>query len=167
MSTEKIITTLNNLISEEFQRFGRTLDMIELGFGELSEKTDRRGKKYTVSNFVFHIQCPFRVIRDNSIVLSTEDLFLPFPDTEPEEVDWNKRNSTLFDSKVQNLTELIKAEKIIDIKLNSQNDLTIKTENTIIDLFVHSTVSESWRFFDSTDDSPHIVVDECGISVDC
>ena len=51
-----VIKMFNNLISEKFQCFGRTLDMIELGFGELSEKTDRRGKKYTISNFVLYTQ---------------------------------------------------------------------------------------------------------------
>ena len=166
MSTDKITKKLNCLISEEFQCFGRTLDMIELGFGELSERTDRRGKKYNISRFVFHIQCPFRVIRDNSIILSTEDLFLPFSDNQIEEVDFNKRNSTLFDSKSKSIATIMKGEKIIDIKLSSQNDLTIKTEKTTIELFVYSKHFESWRFFDTIDDSPHIVVDECGISED-
>ena len=167
MSTEKIIKMFNNLISEKFQCFGRTLDMIELGFGELSEKTDRRGKKYTISNFVFHIQCPFRVVRDNSIVLSTEDLFLPFPQKEPIEVDLNKKNTTLFDSKAKYLNKLMNGEKIVEIKTSSQNDLTIITENTTIDLFVYSIDFESWRFFNTiVDDSPHIVADERGISED-
>ena len=166
MCTEEILKKLNVLMSEEFQCFGRTLDLIELGFSELSEKKDRHGKKYKLARFVFHIQCPFRVIRDNSIVLSTEDLFLPFSPKKHEEADLNKKNSTLFDSKANCLTTLMKGEKIIDIKLNSQNDLTIRMENTIIDLFIYSTDSESWRFFDTTDDSPHIVVDERGISED-
>ncbi len=166
MCTEKIIKKLNDLISEEFQYFNRTLDLIELGFGELTERTDRHGAKYKLAHFVYHIQCPFRVIRDDSIVLSTEDLFLPFPSEQPEEADLNKRNSTLFDSKAKYLTTIMKGEKIIDIKLNSQNDLTIRTETTTIDLFVCNVDSESWRFFDTIEDSPHIVVDERGISED-
>lgn len=166
MYTERIIGKLNNLVSEKFQYFGRTLDMIEIGFGELSEETNRYGKKYEIAQFVFHVQCSFRVIRDNSIVLSTEDLFLPFDQKCHEEADLNKKDSTLFDSKAKCFTALMKEEKIIDIKISAQNDLTITTENTIIELFVYSNQFESWRFFEHSEDSPHIVVDERGINED-
>ena len=58
----------------------------------------------------------------------------------------------------------LKNESVKDIYLTSVNDLIIETTNFIIEILVCNQSSESWRFFCIADNTPHIVVDEDGLT---
>lgn len=163
MCREEILQNLKCLVSAQFQYIDRTLDLVHLGFGELFEETNRRGEKREIAAYSFHIQCPFRIIRDNNIVLGYTDLFIPNKETDFM-VYLNKRNTNVFDSKVEWLESELKNESVKDVCLTPLNDLVIETTNFTIEILVCDQTSESWRFFCIADNSPHIVVDEDGLN---
>ena len=157
-----IFNQLNFLQGLKIQNIGRTLDMVNIGFGEPVVRKKKNGEEIIIGKFALHVQCPFRIIRDNNIVLGYTDIFIPDEENSLV-VDLNKRNTNVFDSKVEWLKLELKNEVVKGVYLTSINDLVIQTTNFTIEILVCDQTSESWRFFCVTDDSPHIVVDEDGL----
>lgn len=163
MLKEKIFNQLNFLQGLKIQNIGRTLDMVNIGFGEPIVRKKKNDEEVILGEFALHVQCPFRIIHDNNIVLGYTDLFIPDEETNIL-VDLNKRNTNIFDSKVKCLELELKKETVKNIYLTPVNDLVIETANFTIEILVCDQSSESWRFFCIADNSPHIVVDEDGLN---
>ena len=150
---------LGLLLHQKLQYIERTLNLVCLGFGKLLERKDRHSVTDEIAEYSIHIQCPFRILLNNKIVLGSDDLFLSqFPDI--ESVDLNIKDSCLFDYKSKSLIQKFNNEIIIGVDMNKQNDLILYTSNLTIQLFVCNNQFESWRFFKFDDESIQIVIDE-------
>lgn len=150
------------LNGQKMQYIGRCLDLVWIGFGDLFERKSR-GRTEKVARYSLHIQCPFRVENKNNIFVGSHDLFIP-ASAEDTVVDLNKRESTMFDSKINLFNEKFNNETIANIELSGCGDLKIYLTNINITVFVDSSDdTEAWRLFRTNSEDEHLVVYGSGI----
>ena len=162
MDRNKITVNLNRIVNKKLSYFRRSLDLVCIGFGDLTLEYDRHNNKCFVGEYALHIQCPFRVIKNDEIVLNSNDIYLS-----PEQdgiANLDDQNSCLFDFNAKALE--LDNEVVTGVCLNDNNDLFVFTQNYLIQVFVISNECEAWRFFEIKSDEPHIIVDEDGLSFD-
>lgn len=159
MKNTEIQLLLGLLLHQKLQYIERTLNLVCLGFGKLLERKDRHGLTDEIAEYSIHVQCPFRILFNNKIVLGSDDLFLS-QSADIDNVDLNKKDSCLFDCKSKSLIQKFNNEIIIGVDMNKQNDLILYTDNLTIQLFVCNNQFESWRFFKFNDESIQVVIDE-------
>ncbi len=162
---EKFKNKLSVLVGKKLQCITRTCELVCFCFGELSTNKKYDEKETSVSEYVLHNQCPFRITYKNRILLGSSDLFIS-SQSDIQTVDLNKQNVCYFDNKSQDILSKFDNEYVTEIFLGVYNDLEVKTTNLIITFFVCDTEYESWRFFKKNSNECHILVDERGISYD-
>lgn len=179
----KIISeALTRLNGEKLDKIMRAGSMADFGFGDFIEKEIHRydeNKKITskiisVPRFALHIDCCFRLICGNKIVLSKSDMFQPTteienePDFDWDNFDWDVQRNNRFDEIANNYFGEESPNFIVKaITVNKWGDLKIKFENSfILETFTDSSGSEEcWRFFESGSEE-HIVVSGQGLEND-
>ena len=145
------------LCNKKLQYITRSLDLICLGFGELTEEIGRNENVRFIAEYGLHVQCPFRICHNNSIILSSADLYISNID-ENADVNLDEKNTCAFDMKSLKILDDFPEQYVTSIELSSLNDLQIKTQGIVITLFLCDTTQESWRFFSTNSDEEHIVV---------
>lgn len=142
---------------KKIQYISRSLDLIDIGFGDMHKKVGRNGKMRNFATYAIHIQCPFRVINQNEILTGSEDLYISSIDE--SYIDLNDDSISLFDDIIGRNINILKKERVTDIKINEFGDLEIKCQNIRILVFVAGTTDcEAWRFFEVGKDDSHLVV---------
>jgi hypothetical protein len=128
----------------------RTLDLIMLSFG------DDKGK-----NFYLHIQCFFRIFRNNQLILSSWDLYRPNPQKSENKFIWTDPGSSLFDYCLDHSREEIFGLIVEDI-VQRKRDLLIRLSNhTIIEVLIDTTsTDEQYRIFDDSSEKHFVIPSE-------
>lgn len=154
------ISRLNDLVGKKIRYIGRCLEIVWIGFGDTVIRKSLRGEEDFVAERSLHIQCPFRLIDENEIILGYDDLFTSNNKENPR-VDLNIYNSTIFDTKCDyiNSSDYID-KKVVDVKLSPFGDLSIRLENFEIQTFAADSNGEDevWRLFKTGIDEEHLVV---------
>jgi len=166
---EQVERALKAIMGMPLTDAGRALNMGMFSFGELRESvTHSLGKKGVVGEYALHIQCPWRVVGSEGIVVASGDRNYP----EDENSDWQD-----FDSDGPSL-----CEARIDEWLQPHKELplTVKSvtadrlggfkmelsQGFILEVFpadsLRGEYSEHWRFFRPFEEN-HFVVTGHGI----
>ena len=89
-----------NVRGSAFVHLGRTLDMIELGFGSDVPVAGFTDPDRRLPSHVFHVQCPFRLDSAFGAVVGSRDMYIdPLLGTDtPDEFDWRPHGSNTFDA---------------------------------------------------------------------
>jgi len=136
------------IVGEKLQHIHRSLDLISIGFGDVTQTINRRGESVSKAMYYIHIQCPFRFVNSTGVVVGDCNLFEPF--TGHDAVDLNEKNTSLFDSIVSKKNDELCGGTVLDVKVNERGDITIELTNVCIEVFVTAnTDTEEWRFFRS------------------
>ena len=157
MPDTQAINTLNSILGKPLRYIKRCSDMIDIGFGDMIKELNSKGKTQIKPEFAIHIQCPFRVIIEGSIVVGSEDIYIP-QNTSEGSLDLDALRSTRFDVIVESLNSYMGNECVNNVILGSLGDITIElTKLTIQALVVGSSENEDWRFLELTGDKKHLV----------
>ena len=120
----------------------RDTELYDFGFGELVEVVNRHGKRKKIGTHTLHALCRFKVIWRNGE--SRTDKY--YEDTPCEK----------FRSEINRLVGL----KIRRVTLSDKNDLWLDFGDYWVVFATFENGEESWRFFTSGTDEPHLVASD-------
>ena len=166
---EEIQLAAAQLIGNPLWGCGRAADMATFQFGPRTERIDRHGKAYWVGEFALHVQCPWRIVREDGVVVGSQDLYYPAEyDPKigvPEEFDWNRDPtrcyhllSALFDNETREF--IVQA-----IDVGSAGGVRVLLNHGLaLEVFpCDSLEREHWRLFKLGSEEKHFVVTGNGI----
>ena len=149
---KKAENMLQNICGKQVSYVGRSCELVEISFKDAAEMDPHKVN----DEYVFHLQCPFRVFKSGKIIVGSDDL--AYSASGDDFVDLDKRNSCVFDERCDLLDKEFMSEYVKAVKLNRIGDIHIELTSVMIDIFVAmSTEDESWRFFKLNPDSEHLV----------
>jgi len=137
-ATDALRFAVRALEGAKFTDVGRTVDMVELGFTRQTESVR------------LHVQCPFRLIRGDRILLATADMRYPLDRSGDRSVAFDTR-TTQFDRLAAIITSLL-TEKVCSVtraKLGAGGAVRLECGDDLR-LEVFPDVSgpvECWRLF--------------------
>ncbi|PAF44755.1 hypothetical protein [Helicobacter sp. 11S02596-1] len=131
----------NTLIGKELSSIKRIATMLCLGFGGFFNDGDDKIPCYSL-----HIQCPFRFILGEKIILASYDISKRFQ----ENLD-DKMGNSVFDKLLDERISPLLPLKVIDCICNPLGDIKIIFSNDVIlETFIDASLEvEHWRFIDS------------------
>ncbi len=99
----KINERLQQIIGHEFTRTTRAANMECIKFGILYG-LDRKGIERQIGEFGLHLQCPWRITKDNILLVGSDDLFKQPDETAEydENFDWDLQMGNLRDVQMAN-----------------------------------------------------------------
>ena len=115
-------------------------ELYEFGFGELTERENRKGKRKKIGTYTLHILCRFKVIWRN--------------DGQRVDEYYEDTSCQQFHSDIKYLL----GSKVRQIALSDKNDLWLDFGDHWIVFATFENREESWRFFSSNINLPHLVV---------
>lgn len=135
----------NILINQKLNNIKRVAAMLCLGYGGFILDKD----KDKIPLYSFHIQCPYRFILNNKIILASYDISKRFQKNFDDAAE-----NTIFDEIVKKIFLPLLPLKIIHIKISNFGDIEIIFENKMIfQTFIDSSQEvEHWRLSDETKD---------------
>ncbi len=167
----EILKHLSPLVGLKLSLARRAADLRGFHFGQVTFESD--GKR-SFGEFVFHIQCAWRIEGPDGIVTGSADLWVPV--NPHEEFDWHTwnydENENLQDQQIESLLGSL------DLKTKSfiNNHETLFVESVDADQFGGATISltggyrivifpngsslEDWRFFKPSSETDQLIV--CG-----
>ena len=127
---------------------------IWIGFGDKIKVKDKEKHLYYLV-----VQCAWRFLQNNKIILASGDMYRCFDETKPFDIG-NDFNS-VYDEKVTALNmNLSRSVRVTKVNFSDTGDITLLLENDIVfQTFIENSVNdEFWRFISYEDgDSKHIV----------
>jgi hypothetical protein len=150
-------------------RASRTLDMAKFDFGDRRTRSDSDGAVGEVGEFALHIQCPWRIAREDKVIVGNGDLYYPtnyqYNEDVPDEFDW-ERTPTLLDRLLDVVFEDGKRQFIVQrVEVGDAGSLHIVlSERLSLDVLpCDSLQREHWRLFEPDNLESHFVVTGQGI----
>lgn len=148
---EFISNILKNITCSEVGKGGLT---IWIGFGD---KIKAKGKEKHLYYLV--VQCAWRFLQNNKIILASGDMYRRFDETKP--FDIGNDDNSVYDEKVKALNmNLSRGVRVTKVNFSDTGDITLLLENGIVfQTFIEESVKdEFWRFISfKTENSKHIV----------
>lgn len=162
---EKVKRATAVLIEQELWACTRAADLASFQFGQRRNVKDSRGNSREVGEYALHIQCPWRITRDDSVVVGSGDLFYPVdpenqeprPDFDWQPIGGNRRDyllKILFQDGARKLV-------VRDVEAGDGGSLRIELQDGyFLEVLPNlSTDDEQWRLFRPyRENEPHFVV---------
>lgn len=164
---------ISMLIGKPLWRCTRTADTACFHFGNRHQRKTFRGDDCEVGDFALHIQCSWRIIRGDEILVGKEDLYEPDPAASNPVFDWKKAN--LQDARVRKLfADNQRQFTVVGTALRSGGELDILFDDELrLEVFPNSSLQtrdmEHWRLFspsepsESNSKTPHLVFSGAGL----
>lgn len=154
-------SALSILKNKKVALISRSLDLVEICFENVyfimeDNMAEIMRQERTVS-YILHLQCPFVIQQENSIVLESDDVY-EVTDSMFHQASETHRQGNLFDEKLIQNRGTLYGSQVSKVSLNCDtlrielnNDLTIQIG------LCDDPNEESWRFFKLDDVSPHLI----------
>ena len=160
---------LQQLVGYEFTRTTRAANMECLKFGVLY-RDDYKGIERQVGEFGIHLQCPWRITKDNTLLIGSDDLVAQPDETAEydENFEWDIQGGNLRDVKLKSflnsgkyIVKSVSADYFGGFELCFNDNVKLTSFPASTSKFVYS---EYWRLLDNrNEDSEHFVVNSYGI----
>jgi hypothetical protein len=158
---------LSALVGLPLWALGRAADLAWFEFGDRRTVLSHLGKEKLVGDYALHIQCPWRITRDDKIITGRGDIFCTPEESEepiPADFDWQKGNrfdriiAALFDHQPRQFT-------VQGVQAGGVGSLVIELEDGYkLEVFPHDSESgEHWRLFKPYSDDPHLAFSGAGL----
>lgn len=165
---------LKKLIKNDFVDLGRVTDMLWLCIGnprtiEIPSYANGTVKEKEVTDYAIHFQCEWRFVKDDKILLASNDIYNPYNKSLEYDEVWNwdvfgreKELCSVFDVQVEEFIDELLPLKIENICYTSTNDLRIDFDKGIhFETFISiSTRREFYRFLNNCTDEHTVIFDE-------
>lgn len=161
---------LEQLVGLEFTRTTRVGATECIKFGVLYRIVDRTGIERQVGEFGIHLQCPWRIIKGNIIVVGYNDLSEQPDETAEydEDFNWDVQGGNLRDIKMATflnsgkyIVESVDADDFGGFELTFNDNIKLTVFPA---LSSKSIYSEYWRLLDNRNENEgHFVVGSFGI----
>jgi hypothetical protein len=160
MEISSIHQALTPLVGLPIRCIGRAMNLLWLQFGELHRVPNRRGGTKVVGDWAVHVQCPWRLIRHDRILVGYHDFYYT-PDGGPAK-DWHAGERTRFDD----VTSMICAEfdkmppVVASVQVDDVGGFSVRLSSEHrLDVFPDRSdeTCDQWRIFQPGVDSKHFV----------
>jgi hypothetical protein len=136
-------------------------------FGDRRTVTTRKGTPKEVGELALHVQCWWRIVRVDTIVVGSGDLYFPADEAAEAPDDFDPNGVvTRLDHRVTQLFEReTRAFTVRQVDVGAAGALRIVLDDGLaLEVFPDESVSrEAWRLFRPYSDAPHLVVTGTGI----
>ena len=161
MNAEEVERALKPLIGKSWSSIGRSVDLVWLQFGQMRQVPSIDGGKKWVGEWALHLQCPWRVVRNERDFLASKDMWLD-ADGKPMARMPDDPFGTLFDDTVwwlrQNLPRNAPWIKSV-ATFETSGFVLLLSDLSKIEVTTHGK-GEQWRLFRPATEHPHFVA-EC------
>lgn len=147
------VEQLSRLIGKPFWMARRSLNLHCFHFGECHEKTDRKGNVICIGTHFLHVQCAWRILHGEQILVASRDRLTPRgnPSEIPDDFTSNEPGSTLCDEKLKMLLKRNDTEPlaVISLEMGICGAFRLKlTKDYALEVFPDDSTDEQWRYFD-------------------
>lgn len=150
------------LVGVPLWSLGRAADLAWFEFGSRRTVKGWKGKEKVVGDYALHVQGPWRIRVDNSIVVGRGDIFCtPEETSESTSADFDWEKGTRFDRIARELFQNESRQFTVRAaEAGEAGSLVIALEEHYnLEIFPHdSEGDEHWRFFKPQTEEPHFVV---------
>lgn len=166
---DEIERSLSALVGLPLWGSGRAADMEMFAFGERRVVPDRRGEPVEVGQYALHVQCAWRLVEADRIVVASRDYFYSAgnPDVEPPDFDHDQPGANRRDERIKAffshcgedlpVVQRVEADRVGSLRIAMSRDVTL-------DVFPNGSLEdEYWRFFTPRSNASHFVVTGRGI----
>jgi hypothetical protein len=166
----EIEMSIDVLVGLPLWSLGRAANMAWFEFGARRTVTGFRGDTKEVGDYALHVQCAWRIIQGDRIVVASRDIYcMPEEIDEPilEDFDWQKGNR--FDRIAEELFQNESREFMVQgVCAGSAGSLTVLLEDGYaLEVFPNDSESrEHWRFLGPYVDKPHLVFSGKGLAME-
>lgn len=165
---KRVLEALSQLLGMPLRDAVRTCNMEMFEFGNRRTRTTRLGKVQEIGEFMLHIQCPWRIVGSDGLIVGSDDRYYPEDDTHAK--DANSDGPTLCESRLNGwfkhhaesplLVERAECDCVGSFKLYLQRCFVLEVFPTCSS---NSEYSEFWRLFRPSDEESHFVISATGI----
>ncbi len=167
---EQIEIALSPLINTRLADIGRAHTLEWILFTPIGSLQTNNGSDQKQSEYSLNIQCTWRVLCEEKIIVASDDLYFPsgdHPYDDLEDFDWSRQGNNRCDARTELLKEEIAKKTIVVLSVEADfvGGLSIHlSEGYSIELFpADSLEREYWRFFNRHSSKRHFVVTGKGI----
>ena len=159
--------TLGALIGMPLWAMGRAVDLAWFEFGSRRTVKGWKGVEKEVGDYALHVQCPWRIILRDKIVIGRGDIFCTPEESDeptPPDFDWQKGNR--FDRIAEEFCQGESQQLLVQaVNTGEVGRLAIVLERGYkLEVFPHdSDNAEHWRFFKPYVEGPHLVFSGKGL----
>lgn len=137
-SLAELAESLQELVGSRVADLGRTVNMAEVGF----EKDDE--------TYRLHVQCAFRVVRGDQILVGSADMSYPEDRKADPDVAYDT-NATMYDRNARRLTARFEASeyRVLATRMSDTGSVVIEITNSVGFEFMPTCSGpiEAWRLF--------------------
>jgi hypothetical protein len=169
MMKARIETATSVLIGKTLWRCTRAADMACFQFGQRRKVLDRNGKEKEVGDWALHVECTWRIVQGDRVVVGRQDLYYPAEYDEdkpyPEDFDWDRdpnNHDKLLGSFFEDETRKL---VVREVEVGAAGNIHIILGSGFsLEVFPSDSLSgEHWRLFEPDRNGPHFVVTGRGI----
>lgn len=168
--TDRVAATLEVLRGKALWDVSRAANLHSLQFGDHRMVNSPLGKVKEVGEYALHIQCSWRIVRHDKIVVASRDRFYPAGDWDQvdEYFDWDHPGANRCDERMEvfvgehcpTVTEAISVDEVGGFRLTLERGFNLEVFPD------DSTEIEHWRLFEPGKDLPHAVFSGNQLQVD-
>jgi len=158
---ETIFNSAGVLIGKRLWGWSRAAGMIAFQFGGRRAVRKFRGNLVDVGDYAVHVQCAWRFVHEEKVIVGSEDIFYPSDPSEGNlsEFDWQKqpnRQDRLLQNLLQDESHPLVVERLIPGVAGRVT--LVFSDGFLLELFPAGSENEGWRLFRPDTDEPHFVV---------
>lgn len=150
---------------------GRASDLTWFHFGQRHMVKDFRGHPKEVGEYALHLQCVWRIVEGEQVVIGQRDLYYPpgpgreMPEV-PRSFHWDVQGGNRLDQLLKELFDYSGRELIVErVEVGRAAAIDIVFANAmVLEVFPNDSFDgEHWRLFKPYLDEPHFVVTGAGV----
>jgi len=162
---QQVESVMAPLIGMPLWDAGRAADLLWLAFGQHRTIQDFRGERREVGEFALHVQCAWRFVQDEKVVVGNRDLYYPRgyrdpKDEIPKGFDWDVQGANRCDEGLAELFARGTKQFVVErVEAGQAGELALLLEGgLILQIFPNDSLDgEHWRLFRPGSDAPHSV----------
>jgi hypothetical protein len=146
---------------------GRASDLAWFHFGQRRTVTDSRGDSKEVGEYALHLQCAWRIVQGEKIIVASRDLYYPTGSVTPEVSSgfhWDVQGANRLDERLQ---QFMKEASLFVVGAEAGRGGALQVflgNDTALEVFPYDSFDgEHWRLFRPYADESHFVVGGAGI----
>lgn len=153
---------LDKILDKTMPSMGRAADLFWIVFGKDILVEDYKGNKVEKNEYAIHIQCPWRLLKDNNLILGSRDIYIPKEGIEESEFDYESFGMSLFDEKVKGIESELLPLHVESISTDSTGGFKIVFNHCfVLEVMPDSSAEiEFWRFIDFNTRKHYVLFEE-------
>ena len=145
---------------------GRAADLIWFALGPRKTIRDFQGEPREVGEYALHVQCAWRIVKGEKVVVGSRDLYYPagYQDQReeiPKGFNWDVQGANRCDELLGTLFEGATKPLVVQgIEVGQAGALSLLLEGSLtLQIFPHDSLAgEHWRLFKPGSTEPHWVL---------